>query len=91
MLGRQISSSIGKIRKKFPIVQHSHFDLKSDVVNVDIPLMIGLDILRSRNLLYIYFNKRLIYCNEKVNRPVTIKHQHVIVEWDQSEIPFTRK
>lgn len=87
--GEQVAKSIGKIQIKFRIDQHNHLDLMIDVVHVDIPLIIGLDILRSRKLLVNYVHNTLIYCNEKVNRPITFKYGHVFVEWDQSEILFT--
>lgn len=76
---------------KFPIKKHSHLDFHVEVVDLDIPLIIGLDILRSRKLLVDYVENTLIYCNEKIKRPITYKLGHVFVEWDQSEILFTRE
>lgn len=49
--GETLAKSIGIIKIKFPVDHYTTLDLKIDVVHVDIPLRIGLDILRSRRLL----------------------------------------
>lgn len=89
--GEKVAKSIGKVSIKFPIDQFNHMDLTIDVVHVDIPLIIGLDILRSQKLLVNYVENTLQYCNEKISRPITFKHGHVFFEWDQTEILFTRE
>lgn len=86
-----MASSVGKLSIKFPIDQYNHMDLVIDVVHVDIPLIIGLDILKSQKLLVNYVGNTLVYCNEKTIRPITFKHGHVFVESDQSELLFTRE
>lgn len=57
---------------------------------MDIPLIIGLDILRSRKLLVNYVDNSLQYCNEGIKRPFKCKLGYVFFEWNPNEILFTR-
>lgn len=78
-LGEQITKSIGQIRIKFPIHENTHFEINVDVIQLDVPLITGLYILRSCKQLVNYVDNMLHYCNEDIKRPLTHKHGHVFL------------
>lgn len=89
--GKQLAQSIGSIRVELPVEKSTHISVTVDVIQMDIPLIIGLDILRPCKLSVNYVDNTLHYCNEGVTQPLTYKHGHVFYEWDTSEMFFTRQ
>lgn len=68
--GEQLAKIVGSIWSKIHVYTNTHIDIILYVVEVDIPLIIGLDILRSRKLLVNYVYNTLHYCNEYIKRPL---------------------
>lgn len=88
--GEQVVPAIGLIRIRIPITASLHLDLAVDVVDLDIPLILGLDILRGKGLLVDYINNELKFCNHDLSLPITSKYGHVFLEWDYHTIHFTK-
>lgn len=60
-----------------------------DVIALEVPLIIGLDALKSQRVLVNYIDNILNFCNEDTKQPFTYKFGHVSYKWDQKEILFT--
>lgn len=60
---QQLVQSMGMITIKLPLDNYTHSMFEIHVVNLDIPLIIGLDILKSNALLVNYIDNRLDYRN----------------------------
>lgn len=89
--GEQIEQGVGNVCIKVPVDEGNHIDLNVDVVDLDIPLIIGLDVLRGHKLLVNYIDNTMHFCNFKINRPIKHKLGHMFLEWDAHEILFTRE
>lgn len=89
--GQQISQSIGTVNIRIPQDEASHITLDIHVVDLDIPLIIGLDVLKAHSLLVNYVENVLEFRELNVRRPLTYKREHVFLEWDQKSILFTRE
>lgn len=87
----QLATSTGIVSIKLPIHNNTHVDLHVDVIDLDIPLIIGLDVLKSKRLLVNYIDNNLHFCNKNIKQPLTYKFRHVIYEWDIRELFFTRQ
>lgn len=88
--GDHIAPGIGKIRIKIPITSGTHLHLEIDVVDLDIPLILGLDVLRNDKLLVNYIDNTIYFCNHAVRRPIVHKLGHVFLEWNEQEILFSK-
>lgn len=89
--GHHIAQSIGIVNIRLPQDEFSHMNLQVHVVKMDIPLIIGLDILKSQSLLVNYVENKLEFRNLNISRPITFKRGHVFLEWDAQRIMFTRE
>lgn len=89
--GEQLATNTGIVWIKLPIHKNMHNDLHVNVIDLDIPLIIGLDILKSQRLSVNYIDDSLHFCNEDIERPLTYKFGHVFYEWDIHELFFTRQ
>lgn len=65
---------------KIPLEDYSHSKFKIHAVNLDMPLIIGLDILKYNALLVNYIYKRLEYRNLDYRRPLTYNSEHAFLE-----------
>lgn len=84
--GEQVASRIGKVNIKIPINDNNHLSLMIYVVDLDIPLVIGLDVLRGHRLLVNYIENTIYFCDHKIYRPIKQKMGHVFLEWNEHEI-----
>lgn len=83
--------AIGKVNIRIPVQDVTHINLSIDVINMDIPLIIGLDMLRSYRLLVNYINDTIHFGNFDIKRTIKHKSGHVFLECNLHEILFTRK
>lgn len=60
-----------------------------DVVNLNIPLIIGLYVLKAHKLLVNYVDNGPHFCNEGVKQPLTYKLGHFFFEWNTNEMFLT--
>lgn len=88
--GEQVAPGIGEIDIRIPVDDGLHLDLSIDVVALDIPLIIGLDILRGHNLLVNYLDNTIRFCSYGITRPISQKLGHVFLQWDEHRILFTK-
>lgn len=87
--GQQVTQSVGIVTVRLLQYDHSDITLKIHVVDLDIPLIIGLDILTYHSLLVNYVENSLEFRNLN-SRPLIYKRGHVF-EWDVHRIMFTHE
>lgn len=89
--GQQVVQSIGIVNIRLSQDEQSHITLNIHVVDLNIPLIIGLDVIKSHSLLLNYVENRLEFRNLSESKPLTYKHGHVFIEWDQKAIMYSRE
>lgn len=89
--GDRAALSIGSILVRLPIDEHSHINIDIDVVDMDIPLIIGLDVLRRHKILVDYLTNTIKFCERNVQQPIKNMRGHVFYVWDAHTILFTRE
>lgn len=82
-LGQQVSRSISIINIRTPQGDHFHIALDMNVMKINIPLIVGLEVLKSRSLLANNVENKLEFLNLKISRPLTYKSGHEFSELDQ--------
>ena len=82
--------SLGALPIRIPTPNGSFIEHRFDVVEADIPMLFGLDLLDSA-LLYAN-NVDNLLVNERLNYsiPVVRKFGHMYIEWDSAAVLFTR-
>lgn len=86
----KFAHAFAKIVVKIPNKEGTHPNLSIDVVDTDIPLIIGLDVLGVNKKLVDYITETINYCNYNVKRPIKHKMGTDFLEWNQPEIWLTR-
>lgn len=82
--------SLGKIKIRIPTPIGTSLTRSVDVVNAPIPLHTGLDMLDDLSIHYDNTTDKLICQREGWSLPVNRKMGHAFVEWNTTEILFTR-
>lgn len=88
--GHQLVQSMGLITTKLPLDDYTHSKFEIHVLNLDIPLIIGLDILKSDSVLFSYIEDRLDYRNLEYRKPLSFKCGQMFLEWNYQAILSTR-
>lgn len=88
--GQQIARSIGTVLIRLPKDDYSHLTLKMQVVNLNIPLIIGLDILKHHSVLVNNVDNTLFRILN-LCKPLVYKRGHVFSEWEVHLIMYTRE
>jgi hypothetical protein len=91
-LGSSLAQSIGMIRISIIIPGPSNFiELCVDVVNVDIPLLLGLDFLDKHHLNPLCVQNQLWCVTEQWSIPIVRKNGHLHLRWNPTSfINFSR-
>ena len=87
--GNDYKESLGKAEFRLPLPGNKYLPLFIDVVDADVPLLVGLDVLDSEQLIPDNCTNLLISKEEGWSLPITRKHGHMFVEWDAANILFT--
>ena len=82
-------SSMGTILIRVPITESHFIELPVDVVNVQIPFLLGLDTMKRFKLVLDTDNQRLSSKSEGWDVPLMSKRGHLYYEW-KPEILFTQ-
>jgi hypothetical protein len=85
--GRQSFQSLGDLVVRVPMHQ-SFIPHRVEVVNVDVPLLLGMDFLNKHRVIVDVTRNVLIHRQSNASQPLARKHGHVYIEWD-SNILFT--
>lgn len=81
LLGGVITPSVGTLDIRVPIAPTLYATLRVDVVDVDIPLLMGLDALDALAL-YVNTVENKLKCDRRgIATPLLRKHGHVWLEW----------
>lgn len=82
-------SSVGSLEIRIPIPGNRFFNWIFDVLNADIPMLIGLDFLDEHNLVANNVKNSLISEMEGWSIPITRQFGHLYVNWEK-QILYTR-
>ena len=81
----------GAMEIRLPTPNGSYVPIITDVVQADIPLLLGLDFLRKERLLLNYLTNELESWDYNWQLPLTDKFGHVFVEWRRlSRVLYTK-
>ena len=88
--GDGVFNSLGTIHIRIPTPDGSFLFLDIDVVQANVPMLVGLDILDRYYL--VPDNVENLLVNKKANwkMPITRKFGHLYLEWDFSEVLYTK-
>jgi hypothetical protein len=85
--GSQSFQCLGSLVVCVPMHQ-SLFPHRVEVVNVDVPLLLGMDFLDKHRVIFDVTRNVLIHRPTNASKPLARKHGHVYIEWD-SDLLFT--
>ena len=83
-------ASLGELRIRIPLPNGSFLPLSIDVVDADIPCLLGLDLLDREGLVADNVENVLDSRRDHWKMPITRKHGHMFVEWGRQDIRFTK-
>lgn len=75
---------------RIPLSGNRYLPVIADIVNADIPLLIGLDYLDREQILPDNIQNKLICETESWELPIIRRMGHMFVEWDIRTIFFTK-
>lgn len=87
--GNYLCQSSGVIDVRVPIPNGSFIAFKAHVVRADIPMLVGLDLLRKHELTLDFSSCTITQQRHNWSLPMTFKAGHVFLEWTKKEICFT--
>ncbi len=82
--------SLGTIPVRIPKPNNGYIEVRIDIVDADIPMIIGLDILDKETLLADNTENLLIHKKEGWKMPLSRKAGHLYLEWNYAEVLYTR-
>lgn len=90
IFGNGSCASMGKLELRLPLPDGQFLPLLIDVVDADIPFLLGLDVLDNERLVADNVSNVLESRRDKWKLPIKRKHGHMFVEWGQESIRFTK-
>lgn len=88
--GDGVRTSMGMLQVRLHIQQGFFLSFWIDVVDADIPLLLGLDLLDEHKLVADNVDNVLISKVGGWRVPITDAHGHLFVRWDLYQVPYTR-
>jgi len=80
--------SLGTIPVRIPKPNNGYIEVRIDIVDADIPMIIGLDILDKETLLADNTENLLIHKKEGWKMPLSRKAGHLYLEWNYAEVLY---
>lgn len=90
-LGNDLHGCIGRLAVRIPFSEKHKIDIEADVVNVDVPLLLGLDELTRMKALLDTGNGTLESKTVNWEAPLIRKHGHLYIEWPKHMLFTTSK
>ena len=88
--GDGVFNSLGTIPIRIPTSDESFLFLDIDVVQANVPMLVGLDILDRYYLVPDNVENLLVDKKANWKMPITRKFGHLYLEWDFSEVLYTK-
>lgn len=82
--------SMGAMEFRIPLPNNGYLPLHADVVDADVPLLIGLDYLDKEKLVPNNLQNKLICKAQNWELPITRRNGHMFVNWNVNTILFTK-
>jgi len=83
-------SSLGKLPIRIPIPNNSYIPYEFDVVQPDVPMLMGLDLLDAMKCYANNVENKFVSPFENWTLPITRKFGHLYLCWSTAEICFTK-
>lgn len=90
IFGDGACDSLGTLGIRIPLPNGAYLTLTIDVVNADVPLLLGLDILDREPLVADNVANILDSRRDHWQLPIPRKYGHMFVEWGRPDIRFTK-
>lgn len=90
MFGDSLYASLGHIDIRMPTPDGSYLAFAADVVDADIPLLLGLDVMDRESLVAGNVSNVLISRRHNWRLPITRQHHHLYIKWTTSQPLYTR-
>lgn len=88
--GDSLRQSMGTLEFRLPIPSKGYLPIVADIVDADIPLLIGLDFLDREQLLADNISNKLISRHDNWEIPIIRRNGHLFVTWNLKTILFTK-
>ena len=90
--GDDLQKSVGTINIRIPIKHHRVIKLDVDVVDVNVPFLLGLDFLDKYKMYPNTVENKMVCPDLDINIPLVRKHGHIFIEWEEHhKVLFTKK
>ena len=88
--GSDVQSSLGSMPIRIPTGNGGFLPLNVEVVDIDVPLLIGLDFLKKEKLYPDTVDNKLVCKESAWHVPLTQKFGHLYYDWSATPILYTR-
>lgn len=88
--GNSVCNSLGILEFRLPLPNNGYLPISADIVNADIPLLIGLDYMDREKLLANNLVNKLICEEHGWELAITRRNGHMFVDWNVQRILFTK-
>ena len=80
--GNSINSSLGIMEFRIPLPNNTYLPVFADVVDADIPFLIGLNYFDKEKLLPDNIRNKLIFTELQLELPITRRNGHMFLDWN---------
>lgn len=88
--GDGVRTSVGRMEVRMRVREGFYLPFQIDVVDADVPLLIGLDLLDLHQLIVDKVDNVLVSKSSGWKIPIARIHGHLFVQWDLHAVMFTR-
>lgn len=88
--GSHVCRSLGRINVRMPTPDGSYVEFTPDVVEADVPLLIGLDLLEEHGMILDFSTKVISNRQRNWKLPMKFKNGHIFIEWGPKEVCLTK-
>ena len=89
--GSDVQMSLGTIPIRIPTGHDTFLKLFVDVVPIDVPFLLGLDVLKREQIYPNTVDNKLVCKSQNWEVDLRLKFGHMYYDWSQTPIMFTRK
>lgn len=80
---------IRSVHVRIPIPNNRHIPIDIDIADADIPMLLGMDVMKSHRLLLKLGSLTVFSQQEQWTFPMHAHHGHIFIQWPPSSICFT--
>lgn len=88
--GNSICNSMGTLEFRIPLRTDGYLPIFADIVDADVPLLLGLDYLDREKLLADNLSNKLVCIDDGWELPIIRRNGHMFIDWNIRQILFTK-